>query len=384
MRMRRAQIILMVGLCAALLPLGCKKRDKTGGGAAASASPAKAYHWVAQYRPKGSFGAGSYGALYSFGAISVLSPSVVYAAGNYPDPKDKGGRIPVVAKTTDGGASWAELTLPEEAHKVSRLNAIKFTSPSTGWAAGGDDNNDGFILRTTDGGATWSVSSLPIKLVPTSIYSDGAQFWMGGAAAKPGEDEDSDDGPSDILVSSDQGINWSPQYHLPCSVFDLNFVDSQTGWAAGNPAALYHTTDGGRTWDSQQTGLSAPIGVRAKIETAISGVSFCDPLHGWIAGGSDSPIVGVVESTTDGGNTWSLLWKPDGENIHDILFLNQSEGWVVSSNGLYVYHSADAGRTWQVEPVTADQQPSLNRLGAADPAHVWAVGGGGIFYREAQ
>ncbi|HEY6328937.1 MAG TPA: YCF48-related protein [Blastocatellia bacterium] len=426
----------------AIAPTSCKKPEASGiSGPEVSGSSAKAWHWVAQFRPAGVAQGGVYGALYSFNAISVVSPSVVYAAAIYPDPKDDDARTPIVAKTTDGGANWTEIKLPNPDKKIMRLNAIRFVSPTTGWVAGSDDSGHGLVLGTSDGGANWSATALSsTNLTPTAIYTDGASaFWVGGAgpkpvsnekpifvsppqggakgtagphnvagpgprrvtgahnagapaAGKPGgaggtkaADEDSgDDGPSDLLFSSDQGSSFAPRYRLPVSIFDLSFVDAQTGWASCNPAAVYHTDNGGRTWDAQQTGISVDTAGTPHQLVALAGISFCDRLHGWIAGGTDAPLTGIVEATTDGGKTWNLLWKPVGETVNDILFISPREGWVASTNGLYVYHSTDGGHTWQVEQITNDQRPSINRLGAADPTHVWAAGGGGIFFREPQ
>lgn len=421
MRRMRFYLISIALLLAATVPLSCKKSEGNGkGGPAAHGSPARPYHWVAQYRPAGVAQAGVYGAFYSFNALSVVSPSVVYAAATYPDPQDQDARTPIVAKTTDGGANWTEIKLPNPDKKITRLNAIRFVNPTSGWVAGSDDNGHGLILGTTDGGANWSITALPTNLTPTSIYTDGGPaFWVGGAAPKPvsndkpvftsspqggakgaksssagkpgsssgskaDSQESNDDGPSDLLFSSDQGSTFAPRYRLPVSIFDLSFVDAQTGWASCNPAAVYHTENGGRTWDAQQTGISVTTAGTPHQLVALAGISFCDHLHGWIAGGTDAPLTGIVESTSDGGKTWNLLWKPVGETINDILFISPQEGWVASTNGLYVYHTTDGGHTWQVEQITNDQKPSINRLGAADSDHVWAAGGGGIFFREPQ
>jgi photosystem II stability/assembly factor-like uncharacterized protein len=380
----RSILIPMTLLCLVVVPLACKKQgNKTEVATATSTAPAQTGRWVVRYRPPASLQPHSYAALYSFNAISIVSPSIVYVAANYPDPIDKTERIPIVVKTTDGGANWTEIRIPAAEKKVPRLNAIRFVSPTAGWVAGADDHGHGFVLRTSDGGTTWSISALSAKLTPTSIYGDGSAFWVGGVAPKPGEEEDADDGPTDILFSSDKGVNWTSQYRLPVSVNNFCFLDSKTGWAAGNPNAVYHTTDGGRTWEAQSAGL-VPGAASTQQQVSFSSVCFCDPLHGWIAGSVEGAGISAVESTENGGKSWSNLWQPQGDTINDVLFVNPNEGWVVSTNGAYVYHSADGGHSWQVEPIAFDQRPPLYRLAAVDASHIWAVGGGGIFYREAQ
>ena len=425
MRTKRFIFISLGVVCLVLVPLACKKRDyKSEMVADKSSQPAKAGKWIVKYRPADTTKAGSYAALYSFNAISIVSPSLIYVVANYPDPLETDNRIPILIKSVDGGENWTEKRIATGDKKITRLNAVRFETADSGWAAGADEEGHGFVLRTSDGGANWSVTPISATLTPTSIYGDQSGLWLAGVAprppaapaiipnspnagqsakavksatakprpastSKPGkssksddDDETSDDGPSDLLFSSDQGSNWISRYRLPVSINDFCFLDSNTAWAVGNPASVYHTSDAGRTWDSQDTGIASGFGTH-RPQIGLSGVSFCDPMHGWIAGSSEIPATGVVESTSDGGKTWNLLWNADGETFEDILFVTPKEGWVVSVNGRYVFHSGDAGRTWQVESIEYDQRPPLYRLAALDPSHVWAVGGGGIFFRQA-
>jgi photosystem II stability/assembly factor-like uncharacterized protein len=56
----------------------------------------------------------------------------------------------LILATTDGGLTWTE----QRAGTDAGLSDVRFISPTTGWATGGDS-----ILSTTDGGKTWSLQT---------------------------------------------------------------------------------------------------------------------------------------------------------------------------------------------------------------------------------
>src|SRR5436853_7295446 len=39
----------------------------------------------------------------------------------------------------------------------------------------------------------------------------------------------------------------------------VQFVDANEGWAVGDEGGVWHTSDGGRTWDRQATGIRASL-----------------------------------------------------------------------------------------------------------------------------
>lgn len=71
----------------------------------------------------------------------------------------------VLARTDDGGATWRDQSLPEEA----RLTVIAAVSPLVCWAAG----PSGTLLRTTDG-HTWQVMTPPVRADVAGLIAHGA------------------------------------------------------------------------------------------------------------------------------------------------------------------------------------------------------------------
>src|SRR5262245_36578659 len=76
----------------------------------------------------------------------------------------------------------------------------------------------------------------------------------------------------------------------------VQFVDDKEGWACGDDGTIWHSIDGGKTWERQKTGTRA----------SLRGLHFITPYTGWAVGRIETPAgsVGVLLKTTDGGLKW--------------------------------------------------------------------------------
>src|SRR5262249_500588 len=86
----------------------------------------------------------------------------------------------------------------------------------------------------------------------------------------------------------------------------VQFVDPQEGWAIGDEGAIWHTINGGQTWERQPSGVSA----------SLRSIWFLNPYMGWIVGREELPSepggvsprsLGVLLFTKDGGLTWRQM-----------------------------------------------------------------------------
>lgn len=75
-------------------------------------------------------------------------------------------------------------------------------------------------------------------------------------------------------------------------LYDVNFIDGQHGWAAGENGVILATSNGGQSWASQSSG----------VYSWLNSVWFNDVAHGWAAGDK-----GVILATSNGGNTWQEI-----------------------------------------------------------------------------
>ncbi|MBN1396799.1 MAG: hypothetical protein JXA06_02095 [Bacteroidetes bacterium] len=112
----------------------------------------------------------------------------------------------------------------------------------------------------------------------------------------------------------------------------LCFADQMNGWAIGNSGIILRTSDGGNSWNNQESGTTS----------SLKCVYFANAQKGWIGGGNNS-----IGMTTNGGATWS--WQqPDGESRRTFMsmsFPNENTGWIVDNYG-GILHTKDGGMTW--------------------------------------
>jgi photosystem II stability/assembly factor-like uncharacterized protein/TolA-binding protein len=133
----------------------------------------------------------------------------------------------------------------------------------------------------------------------------------------------------------------------------VQFVDEHEGWAAGDDGVVWHSIDGGRTWERQ------PTGVRASLRS----VCFLDPYTGWVAGREELPhggSLGVLLVTRDGGLKWQRVAAGSLPGLNGVRFTDAWHGLAFGDGtdqfptGLF--QTADGGRTWQ--PLPGARTPS--------------------------
>ena len=88
---------------------------------------------------------------------------------------------------------------------------------------------------------------------------------------------------------------------------------------------------------SAQTGWTAS---RAATGGDLVAVYFTTADNGWIAGDN-----GYLASTSDGGRTWKTYPLGTSEDINEIYFRNEKNGYLVA--GRKMFETSDAGRTWR-------------------------------------
>ncbi|MEK7327378.1 MAG: hypothetical protein AAB217_19200 [Chloroflexota bacterium] len=102
-----------------------------------------------------------------------------------------------------------------------------------------------------------------------------------------------------------------------------------------------------------QTWTPAPTPEEPLIPKHIFGIDFVDPQHGWMIGDATwiQSYVIALASTSDGGRTWHAIPMPGVKHSYgirwDFFFIDQHNGWVFSSEGLFSTH--DGGLSWTNE-----------------------------------
>ncbi len=118
----------------------------------------------------------------------------------------------------------------------------------------------------------------------------------------------------------------------------IHFVDSITGWAAGDGGVVLQTTDGGRSWRPLVSGSAADIHL----------IFFTDWNHGWMIGeiGGKESAKTLLFITTNGGRTWTHKPLP---NILSLYFTDARNGWAVGKDATLL-RTTDGGEQWSTVP----------------------------------
>lgn len=132
-------------------------------------------------------------------------------------------------RSTDHGKTWAQARVPLS----SDLTAVQLVDARNGYAVG----HDGVVLRTDDGGATWS------KLLDGRMANKLVQEAMRRKVDAAGDKADEE--ARRLLAEAQRNTELGPDKPF----LDLWFANANEGFVVGAFNLIFHTRDGGRTWE---------------------------------------------------------------------------------------------------------------------------------------
>jgi hypothetical protein len=159
-----------------------------------------------------------------------------------------GGRA--LNHTTDGGRIWNAVNQCSAKIQVDGLSRnvecnwdkIHFPTPTTGCAVAWIDHSDiAVVARTRDGGATWAQTSTDVGVgYPSDVFffNESTGFMRRGNIYS-----------GLLLKTTDGGATWNAGAAIKGK--RLWFVDSEVGWSFYG-RELRFTTDGGQHWNSRE------------------------------------------------------------------------------------------------------------------------------------
>lgn len=180
--------------------------------------------------------------------------------------------------------------------------------------------------------------------------------------------------------------------------FGLVAPEANTVWAAGSLGKIVRSTDGGKTWERQESSTNANLmsiaawDAQNAVAVGNGGVAVFTKDGGktWANGTvppSDNPskflrvhvfgdtawVVGEFNAmlkSADRGQTWERVMEPQDRGLNDIAFVG-SKGWAVGEFGTILL-TEDGGATWNV--IETENKVSLMSVAFRDAEHGVAVG----------
>ncbi|MNQ59783.1 Ycf48-like protein [compost metagenome] len=211
----------------------------------------------------------------------------------------------------DAGQSWQQAAVPVSAD----LNAVHFPTAEQGWAVG----NDGVILHSNDAGATWSK-----QLDGRAIGELVLKHYSALASAEPGNEH------WPLFAAEGQRLI---EEGADKPFLDVWFADAQRGYAVGVFNLILATTDGGQSWTPLQDRTDNPQGLHLNAITATGDALYLAGEQGLLRKWDAGQERFVAVDSPYQGSYFGLIGSP-------------SELLAYGLRG-HVFHSRDAGQSWQ-------------------------------------
>ncbi len=289
------------------------------------------------------------------------------------------GSVPFVATSTDGGKTFAALSVSWSGHP----HAV-WVDAALGVLIVGADSGGGFFARSTDAGATWTAAPVPGAVDLNALWvSPQGEIFAAGAERLAADGGAASGGPSDgaapdgsaatealnglqglIVRSSDGGLTWSAVLSgtpplgpgwtpsgpgtTPAVLFAISgTTDGARIVAAGDLLTTVESTDDGATW-TVDDGFPASLTTPERFAgDQITGV--------WVADGTSAPYmaaglylsgsgllrgigypIGFVDGVPGGLSIFSDS-IPGDPAIYGVTGVGSSDGWAVGENGLIAH-----------------------------------------------
>lgn len=146
------------------------------------------------------------------------------------------------------------------------------------------------------------------------------------------------------------------------NLYDLDFINDETGWIIGEDGIILHSTNGGQSWYQENL----------PIQDILFAIDFIDNKNGWICGRNS------IINTNNSGNSWNIQYTTDlGEGrFRDIGFIDKNIGFAVGGRGFWgeqgiLLKTDNGGQNWDL--IELPDLPTLTSLSITNE-RIWICG----------
>lgn len=287
-----------------------------------------------------------------FSDVIMTSPTTAYLCS------DNG----LILKTTNGGTSWVKMSSNFSQFSFASFEKISIASSTTAFIT-----NSYEIFKTTDAGLSWNQLPMPndqfreIAFSNESVgyaASDNALYKTinGGHTWQPILSNFSDFWPSlfvadmhnvwlktqghGLMKTADGGANWV-NLNATDEIYRPSFINLTTGLAIVDKGSIYKTTDGGQSW----------VIVYQDSSKIFTKIFFCSQTPGgnfsaWVSGHD-----GALIRTNDSGNSWTSINTGTTTIINSLWLTDCMHAYLTLYLDNRILYTADGGLSWKEEIV---------------------------------
>ncbi len=229
--------------------------------------------------------------------------------------------------------------------------------------AGDNASTEQIVNFSTDSGKIWKSQLITPSSYSSNTYLYGIAFLTEKIGISVGNNLSS-------FVTFDGGITWTKHIHGGAEGLNKLFCKTKNEcYITGNTGRLFHTIDGGDTWNykdlyasklgeiefpTPDTGyISANKAIFRTIDGGLNWTSFPHNTQGTLIKfpTKDTGYIGFtngdpyIQKTTDGGETWNYTLEASGGT--GIAFRTANEGLMTGSNNLL--YTTDGSDNWNVK-----------------------------------
>ncbi len=272
--------------------------------------------------------------------IITIDPNTVWASGF--DPANANNKCRDFTMTTDGGNTWTA-DIVDGAPTTYNWSCLAATSADSAWSAMYNTTAPGgSVYQTTNGGTTWTQQTV----FGTTSFPDVIYFWNSSKGVTMG---DPVNGEFEIYTTLDGGGTWTavagsdipdPQDANEYGLTRSFAVRGNTIWFGTNEGRLFKSLDFGATWTVYTTG---------NVNNIVQ-ITFADDNNGWleVATGSSYTLL----RTTDGGISWTDITPASFYGFDGLTYVPYTINTLVATgydpiNAVFgSQYSVDGGDTW--------------------------------------
>jgi len=260
--------------------------------------------------------------------------------------------------SSNGGDSWTTY----DVGVAGDIQSISMVNETTGYISGANSQ----VFKTTDGGASWIMKPKPhatnYQLYNCEFVDENTGFVFVNFSTVPG---------GNVFKTTNGGDNWT-QYSTGAAsenIYSAEMLNANTGFCTMNQSnkPVYKTTNGGVNWTGYSTGLTGNI----------KSVSVVDSNIVYVCQGSGTSR---VAKSTNGGVNWTLITVPVAADFTSIDFKDANTGYICGNSTTTIAKTTNGGTSWSWENA---HTTTLVKVLAGPGDTAIAVGGVGAIMRRA-